>query len=173
MLKITLFFLISLCLLACDRPNPEPHKLDPIYSELEREAKAVQGEIDKAKKDLEGFLKEHEAVVPQTGQIKYAQKRVDETRNRIQKLEQLKLYWDLRVKSREEYAKTEYMKAYNKKEPWPPPEEYQSYLTMRKFEQSPRHWDAKQRFETAKAEFEMEQKKKAALNGHKDAPKGH
>lgn len=135
--------------IACDAPHAEPEKLDPIYEDLTREHGKVSNEIKAAAKELEGFEKDLAAVVPQTGQIRYAQKRVSETKAKIEKLTQLQEYWRLRVESRKKWAREKYLKAYKEKKPWPPKEEWEEYVIQRKLQVAPRNWDIKQRLEQA------------------------
>jgi hypothetical protein len=147
---ITFLFLISV-LVACDKPNPTPEANDPIYSDILKEAAETNSAISAAEKELEGFQKDAEAVVPQTGQIKYAQKRVSETTAKIEKLKQMKQYWEIRAESRKDWARQSYLKAYNAKKPWPEPEEYEQYKLQRKLEQAPRNWNIKERIDQARA----------------------
>lgn len=162
MLKIIGLTLILTVIVSCDKPNAEPERLDPVYFELEKEASAVEAEIKKAEKDLESFEKDAKLVVPQTGQRKFAEKRVFESRNKLERLEQLKKYWELKLESRKKWDREHYLKAYNKKEPWPDPKEFEEYQIQRKLEQAPRNWDAKRRLEDSKVDFVG----KSAVSGH-------
>lgn len=66
------------CLLGCEKPNPNPENLDPIYADIEKNRKAAEADLSAAEKQLEGFRADLEKVVPQTGQVKFARKRVYE-----------------------------------------------------------------------------------------------
>jgi len=147
---ITLFFLISV-LVACDKPNPTPEVGDPIYNDLLKEAADVNNQLKSAEKELEGFQKDAAAVLPQTGQIKYAEKRVYETSARIEKLKQMKQYWELRAETRKEWSRRNYLAAFKAKKPWPDPAEYEQYQLQRKLELAPRQWNIKQRLEQSRA----------------------
>ncbi len=144
-LRVLIFLFLPLIFIACDKPNPEPEKIDPIYADIQSQLGAVTSQIKTAEKDLEDKKKELEKVVPQTGQIKFAQKRVDEADNALRKLIQMQTYLELKLKSRKNWAREEYLKAYKKKEVWPSPLEYEEYLAQKKLEESPRNWDAKKR----------------------------
>ena len=140
-----LFILCVLTLSACDKPNPEPEKIDPIYTDIQARLASVTSQIKSAEKDLEDKKKDVAAAVPQTGQIKFAQKRVHEAENALAKLNQLKEYWELRVESRKKWAREYYLKAYEKKEVWPDPQEIEEYQAQKKLEEAPSAWNAKQR----------------------------
>ncbi len=152
-MKLSIIFLTTALffLTACEKPNPHPETLDPIYSEFEKEAAAAENSAKAAEKELEGFEKDREAVVPQSGQIKYAEKRVSETKARIEKLRQMVQYWKIRAESRKEWAMKSYMAAYKAKKPWPDPKEYEEYKQLRKLEQAPKQWNLKERLDQAKA----------------------
>lgn len=137
--------LFSLFLVSCDKPNPEPEKGDPIYADIQAQLAQVNGQLKSAEKDLQDKIKEQGNVVPQTGQNKFAQKRVDEAAAVVDKLNQMKLYWELKVQSRKNWAREAYLKAYEKKEAWPDPKEVEEYKAQKKLEEAPRNWDAKKR----------------------------
>lgn len=96
-------------------------------------------------KELEGFEKDLSLVAPQTGQIKYAQKRVFEAQDKIAKLEQLEKYWKLKAIERKAFSRRKYLEAYSKKETWPNPQEYEEYLAEKKLIEAPRAWNVKSR----------------------------
>jgi hypothetical protein len=150
-MKLSIIFLISsfFFLVACEKPNPHPESLDPIYAEFEKELSSAENAQKSAEKEFEGFQKDLEAVAPQTGQIKYAQKRVYETEARIEKLKQMVQYWKIRLETRKQWAMTNYMAAYKEKKPWPDPKEYEEYKQLRKLEQAPKQWNLKERMSQA------------------------
>ena len=175
--KIILLLLASFFLWGCDKPNPEPEKLDPIYEELQKEAASMNSQVAAAEKELEGFKKDLEAVVPQTGQIKYAQKRVYEAEAKLTKLKQLKDYWEMRVESRLKWDREHYLKAYNAKQPWPDPKEYEEFKAQLALERAPKQWDLKQRMEQAKLGMKLKgsgehgEGGEGAASDHGEAPK--
>jgi uncharacterized protein YhaN len=161
-----LFSLLFLVLVACDKPKADPESGDPIYNDLLTEANAVNSQISAAEKELEEFQKALEAVVPQTGQIKYASKRVSETTARIDKLKQMKQYWEMRAESRKEWDRKAYLVAYKAKKPWPDPNEYEQYKLQRKLEQAPRNWDIRERLEQAKIGIPVDPTKHGSSGEH-------
>lgn len=150
MTKIFIFLSIFAALLVgCEKPNPHPETMDPIIADIEAEIKATESALNSAKKELEGFKLDEKKVQPQTGQNKYAQKRVYETQAKIDKIDQLLQYWRLRLESRTKEARKAYLIAYKKKEPWPDPNEYKEYAIQKKLRQAPLNWDVKRRMEEA------------------------
>ena len=156
----------SLLLVACDKPNPEPEKVDPIYLDMEKEAAETESQIKTAEKDLEGFQKDLENVVPQTGQIKYAEKRVSEATAKLEKLKQMRQYWEIRLETRKQWDRKQYLAAYKAKKPWPESSEYEQYKIQRKLEQAPKSWNLKKRMEEAGVGINFESGAGAKKDGH-------
>lgn len=151
-MKFRIFMLIF-CVFAagCNKPNPNPEHLDPIYAELEKEKKDMESAISAESKQLAEFKEALAAVKPQTGQIKYAEKRYYESLAKVEKMKQMLSYLEIHIESRKKSAKRAYLKAFYKKEPWPDPKEYETYKAQKQLEAAPRAWDAKARIEKMKA----------------------
>ena len=164
-------------LLGCNKPNPHPELADEIYLDLNTRAQDAAKEVDSEKKKFEGFKKELEEVKPQTGEIKYAQKRYFESELKIQKLEQTKKYFELKAASRKKYTFLEYQKAFHAGKPWPTEEEIESYRKYKEVSNVPPGWDTKKRVSsyekangiTSSASKSPEKPKKEGA----EAPKGH
>jgi peptidoglycan hydrolase CwlO-like protein len=137
------FFLIS----GCHKPASNPESLDPIFTDLEKQTKDVAVQVTDTQKQLDDFEKAMETVQPQTGQIKYAQKRVYETRARLEKLQQKLRYLQLHTETRLNEDRKAYLRAFNKNEPWPDPAEYESYKAQRALEETPIIWNVNARKE--------------------------
>ncbi|WP_210415550.1 hypothetical protein [Bdellovibrio sp. NC01] len=152
-MRIIAAILILFTLAACNKPDPNPELKDPIYSDLQTKLGAATAAVEAEKKKLEGFEKDLETVVPQTGQIKYAQKRVFESQALIVKLEQEKAYLELKIEQRKKEAAISYHKAFAKKEEWPNPKEYASYQAEEKLRTAKRTWDVKSRMKEAGVSF--------------------
>lgn len=139
--------ILSLLLSACNKPDPTPELKDPIYNDIQADLAATSAALEGELKTLEGFEKELSEVVPQTGQIKYAQKRVNESKEKINRYEQEKMYLELKLEARKKESKRSYMKSYKKGEPWPDPAEWSSYQTEKRLRNAKRSWDAKSRIQ--------------------------
>jgi len=151
--RVLLSLFLCFLFLGCNKPDPDPEHLDPIYADLVQMTGATHSELESAKKDLEGHQKELADAVPQTGQNKYAIKRIEEVQARINKLEQLEIYYDLRAKSRLKDDRLSYLKAFNEKKPWPLPEEWEAYEAEKRLRQAPKDWNARTRMEEAKRNY--------------------
>ncbi|WP_295901222.1 hypothetical protein [uncultured Bdellovibrio sp.] len=137
--------IILFALTACNKPDPHPELKDPIYSDLTASLAATSSALENEKKTLAGHEQTLKDVVPQTGQIKYAQKRVDESKAKIIRLEQEKQYLELKIEARKKLSKKSYMQAFKKGETWPDPKEWESYQTEKKLRNAKKAWDVKER----------------------------
>jgi hypothetical protein len=149
MKKIILVLSLLTAIVGCSKPDPNPENKDPIYSDINARLAKVSAELNAEVKTLEGHKKEMTEVTPQTGQIKYAQKRVFESEAKITRLQQEKQYLELKSAARLKYARTSYKAAYNKKESWPDPAELEAYTAEQKLRDAKRSWDVKQRMQDA------------------------
>lgn len=175
--KHFILIILTVFLLAgCEKPNPHPEALDPIMADIESELKATDSTIKSTEKELEGFQLEEKKVQPQTGQNKYAQKRIYETTARLDKLKQMLQYWELRRESRLKEARRLYMIAYKAKQPWPDPNEFKEYSMQKKLRLAPLGWSVKRRMEEAGVGIPIKTPgaQSAGAAGSEDAPpSGH
>lgn len=134
-------------LVGCSKPNPNPELLDPIYQDIDKERKSVESAIKSTEKELEGFEKDLKNVQPQTGQVKYATKRVYESRAKLQQLKQEQTYLKIKLESRRDQAFLSYMKAYNSGKEWPDTNDFKDYQASKQMQGSDRVWNPKKRLE--------------------------
>lgn len=155
-MKIIILCLLTFALASCKKPDPHPELKDPVYNDLNATLGTVTQLYNAEIKALEGFEKELREVVPQTGQIRYAQKRVRESKEKISKLEQEKQFLELKIQTRLKETKKSYMEAFKADKPWPDPSEWETYRIQRKFQQAKKTWDVKERMK------QLEDEKKGA-----------
>lgn len=126
------FLIFVLVNSSCNKPNPTPELMDPIYVDLQKTLDETKRQLENEKKQLEEFKTALEIVVPQTGQIKYAEKRYWETLKKIEKMNQYIKFLELNLNSKQKRDRIEYLNAFNKNKPWPPKNEYEEYLQHKK-----------------------------------------
>lgn len=149
---ITLLIILLLALVGCEKMDPAPELKDPIYKDLQDQLSSAQKQLSDEIKVLSDHNKALTAVVPQTGQIKYAKKRVFDSQNRISRFEQQVMYWKIRIVERQKHTRREYAQAFHSKKEWPRPEEYQQYLSEKRLRAAKNNWDSRERIENAKAQ---------------------
>lgn len=145
-----IFVFLLLALVGCSSQNPNPELIDPIFLELEKDKKDFDGRVQAETKQLEEFQKAFLEVKPQTGQIKYATKRVNESAAKLEKLKQIRQYIEIRIETRKKVSREQYQKAFAAKKDWPDPKEYQEYKKQREMEQISLKWSVKDRVEQTK-----------------------
>lgn len=152
-----LLIFISFAISGCDKPNANPELEDPIYADLQKEYGIAKAAVASAKAAVAEHQKSINEAIPQTGQIKYAQKRFFEAEAALVKAEQMALYYEMRIESRLKWTKSAYLKAYNEKKPWPDPAEFEEYKAQKALEQASKSWSAKARIEESQAELKKSQ----------------
>lgn len=138
----SLVLLLIFGLTACDKPSPTPELADPIYSDLLKTADELKKAVPDANKSVEEARLELSKVKPQTGQIEYAKKRLYEASARLNKIEQMAKYSEIRAESRLKYDREEYVKAWakNKAKTWPDPKEYEQFKLAEAASKASTNW---------------------------------
>jgi hypothetical protein len=146
--------------LGCSRPDPQPELQDPIWNDLRAQLGVTRKNIE----DFRKLLEEHQAVVAQvkvqTGQIKYAEKRVWETKKYLETLYQQEKYWLLRIAERQVRTRANYLKAFKEGKPWPDKEEISQYMAEKRLRQASLQWDSRDRIKDFKKAEEKEARAK-------------
>ncbi len=147
--NLLLPFLLGLSVLqiSCNRKDPNPEVRDPLYLELQAKLKEAEQELAAAQAQYAEAEANLAKVTPQTGQIKYASKRLWSSAERIIKLQQIVRYFEIKIESQKWRAKEEYLISYYKKTPWPNEKPREDFRAMYKARQIERNWSAKARRE--------------------------
>lgn len=160
LMLFSLIFVVS-----CNKPDPEPEKKDPIYADLQAELQNTQKQIADVSTTLKDQESELEKVTPQTGKIKYAQKRVFGTQKQIDLLKQQEKYWTIRIDERARFIRRKSMDAFKEGKTYDAGPEYQEYLVEKRLRRAKLNWDARQRREDVLAELKKEAAGKGAEGG--------
>lgn len=160
--------IFSLILVGCNKPEPHPELKDAIYQDIQAEKGLAEKNLEAAKKQLVEQEKELAAVVPQTGQVKFAQKRVFDTKNVISTLEQQQKYWVIRAEQRRDFVRKKSYEAFHKGETWSDSKELEEYQTEKRLRAAKLQWDSKQRRSDFMKESGLSNEKaaKPAASGH-------
>lgn len=169
-MRILSIFIITLLLVACNKPDPNPELKDEIYADLNTQLAETTHALEAEEKQLAEHQKAMSEVTPQTGQIKYAQKRVYESEDKINQLRQEKQWLALRAQERLKYTRKQYLNAFKKGQPWPDPAEIEQYKAEMRLRKAKKDWDVKQRMQEAGVSVPGE-KKPAGGEKKTEAPK--
>lgn len=167
---IALLF-IAMAVLGCNKPDPHPERADVIYQDIQSELATVRKNID----DTQKSLLEHEAnlkkVVPQTGQIRYAQKRLWEARRVLDLFQQQEKYWIIREEQRRLFVRRRNLEAHQKGQKWSDERELKEYRDEKRLRQARLNWDVRKRRADFEKELDLASKAAAQSEGaSKEAP---
>ncbi len=142
-MKTSNFFIFSFFLIfisGCDKPNEAPEFLDKVYLELVRELSETVKIKDNKLKELATITKTAESLKPRSRESRVARETILRIKKEVDKIEQDILYKRLRIRSRAEQDRREYMSAWKAKSVWPRPESFNNYILQRKLASAPRTW---------------------------------
>jgi hypothetical protein len=164
-------FLFSLILLitltGCEKPNPAPENLDPIYLDMTKVAEDVKKNAEKEKSGYEGLESDLAKAKPQTGEAQLARRRLRESGDRLNHIQQMQKYWEIRADSRKDYDRKAYLASWKAKTLWPDPNEYKQYNLSEKAQQQKKTWDVRARMKEAGVGLRPE---KAVKEGKEEKP---
>ena len=130
-MKCLIIIAVMAFLTACTQNDPHPEHTDGIYKDLVAELDLARRSLELEEKALSVLLKEKTLAVPQTGQIKFANKKIADTEEKI-----------MIMKQRVEHAKIKYAESLRSGgRPWPDKEELDLYNSVTKFKRDKLAWD--------------------------------
>lgn len=162
--------LIVLCALAlsCKKEDPTPELSDKIFKDLQAELEIAKKNTQNEESQQKKVFEELQKVIPQTGQRKYAEKRVFDSQGQLTTYQQQEKYFEVKLEERRIYVRKRYLESLLPNgRPWPAPEEDAEYELRLKLRRAKLDWDKKSVPRgTASAE-------KAKPGGHEPAPSNH
>ena len=143
---ITLLFMLlgSLALLSCNKRDLNPELSDTIYLDLKNEQEIAEKNLAAEESQYTKVTIELEKVIPQTGQIKNAKKRVFESGNNIDGYRQQLKYFQIAVEIRKNEARSRYLESLAAGgRPWPDQAEIDDYRIRLKLQKEKLGWGKK------------------------------
>ncbi len=140
-MKFLLFAIILSLLVGCNKPDPNPENSDEIYKDLQQELDVATKALEAEKKNLEKLEAEFKKVTPQTGQVKFAQKKIYETQATINKLEQQKQFFEIKIELRKGDVRERYMESRRGGRKWPDLAEVEGYKAIMKLQRDKLEWE--------------------------------
>lgn len=139
-LVTTTISLVTLVSVGCSRPNPTPELIDPIYKDLNERSSLAKAAAESAKEELAQLKIDVAALPPRDPTLRKLKEDVSKKELQMMVAEQEGLYFEVRASQRRDYARKEYLKAFNKGEPWPDPKHFEAYEAQRRLKDAPREW---------------------------------
>lgn len=152
MYNIVLILLLLATIVGCAKPDPNPELRDPIFTDITSQIASLNQQIESEKNQLKKHEQELAEAPPQTGKVKFALKRVSESKSLIASLDQERKYLEIKIESRKKAARSSYLQAFKEKRPWPEPREWDLYISEKRLRQAKKNWDVKQRIKEHMAE---------------------
>ncbi|MEQ1876536.1 MAG: hypothetical protein ABL958_07810 [Bdellovibrionia bacterium] len=161
-----LFLLLFIFLAACNRPDAYPELKDPIFHDMEADYRASQRERDTLEKEKEAAKADIPNAQPQTGETKAKWNVFFAAEKKYDKAVQMEHFHKLRLETRREEARKNYLAAFQAGQDWPPPDEYKAYQTEKRLRNAPKDWNTSLKEKLAA-------KKAGKSSKEQSAPKSH
>ncbi len=137
-----IIFALFLFFLGCTKVDPHPETRDEIYVDLGQELEIVTKALEGAEKNLLLAKDEMKKAIPQTGQIKYATKKLRNAEAYLAEMKQRKIFFDIKRERRKNYVQFRYQESLGSGgRPWPDQKEIEEYRTVVKFNRDKLEWD--------------------------------
>lgn len=140
---IWMIMILTGLLSGCSRPNPTPEVKDPIYLDLSSRGALAKAASESVKEEIKTLKADLEALPPRDASRRKLQQDLSQKETRLMVADQEALYFEIRVKQRKEYARKEYLEAFNAGQEWPKPEDFEAYKAQRRLQDSPREWNSR------------------------------
>jgi hypothetical protein len=159
-----------LVLAGCKQPIENPETIDPIYADLEKQAKEAAGVLASEEKSVTETREKLKALPPRDilrGQM--TRELYSHEKNVVQ-MRQRKLYLEIRTEQRKDYDQKAYKTAFDADKVWPEPSEAAEYKKIRRLQTASRSWDERvpktNRYNKAPTPDPKEAKKPEGGEGH-------
>lgn len=157
---ILLYFLILS--VGCNKKDPNPEQKDEIYKDYMQELEIANKSVEAQEKEVEKLRLELNVAVPQTGQIKYAQKKFFEAEKVLDKFKQQRQFFQIKLEQRKADVQQKYDASLNGGKPFPDEEEIKNYQSTLKLQREKIRWDKTKGVK----KDETKEKKPAILKEH-------
>lgn len=141
-MKFLIIAAFALFFTSCNSKNAHPEQLDSIYKDLVTELDIANKSLEEEEKNFASLLEEKSLAIPQTGQIKFANKKIADSQNKINSLKQQKLFFEIKVAQRLEHSHIKYEESLRPGgKPWPDQEEVSLYNSVTRFQRNKISWE--------------------------------
>ena len=141
MKKIIFALFLSISLQSCSKKDPNPEQKDEIYKDYLQEMDIANKSVESQEKEVEKLKTELNTTVPQTGQIKYAQKKYFEAEKLLEKFKQQRQFFQIKLEQRKQEVQNKYEESLTGGKPFPDEEEIKNYRSTLKLQREKIIWD--------------------------------
>jgi hypothetical protein len=136
---LSLLFLF-LFAVGCNKRDPTPEKGDGPMADLAAELEIARKSVDSTTKDLAGLRKEQAAAIPQTGQFKIFQNKINDAEASLDIYKQQVKYFEIKLELRRHYIRQRYDESLKGGRPWPDEQENKEYTLRIKLQREKLNW---------------------------------
>lgn len=140
-MKYLVILLLCTLFCACNKPDPTPETSDEVYKDLLQELDVATKGLESEQANLAKLKSELGSIIPQTGQIKFAQKKIFETENTITKIAQQKQFFEIKIELRKQEVRNRYNESRHGGRKWPDPDEIENYKSTIKLQREKLSWE--------------------------------
>lgn len=133
--------LVLFTLVGCKEPVPNPELRDPIYADLKAQLAATTTDLEAQKKTLADLKASLPKLDVLSIELRQARRQIAHASKRVSELEQMKMYYEIRMEQRKAFDERDYMRAFEKDLPWPDPDEFARYKEVKSLRTASRNWD--------------------------------
>jgi hypothetical protein len=139
-LQLVMTLALSLVLMGCEKEDPNPELIDPVWKDLSARHAAYQKNYEESKAKILVIQESLATAEARTIEIKNFQTELSKEKLKLMNAEQLARYYRIRAERRKLTARIAYKKAFAEKKPWPDPREYSDYLVNTRLQEANRNW---------------------------------
>jgi hypothetical protein len=118
-----------------------PETIDPIYSDLENERKIAQAAADAEQKKIQELSGKLKAMEPRSTEKSQSLREISKHQHLLTTYKQQAEYFEIRRDQRKDFARDQYLRAFEAEKPWPNPEEFAEYKKIKQLRGASRSWD--------------------------------
>lgn len=137
LILLFLTFLVT----SCNKKDPNPELKDEIYRDYLQELEIANKSIESQEKDVAKLKEELNGAIPQTGQIKYAQKKYFEAEKVLERFKQQRQFFQIKLELRKSDVQYRYEQSLVGGKPYPDEEEIRNYKSTLKLQREKISWD--------------------------------
>lgn len=143
--SISMIFVFAMlfALVGCNKPDPNPELLDPIYKDLQSNEKSNSDSYTSELAKQEETKKKIEEAEPNSIDLAQARKELKKSELVAVKYKQMALYYKIRAERRKVVDHITYQEAFAQKKPWPDRTEYSKYETNVRLNSVNLNWGAR------------------------------
>jgi len=139
--RLVCLFILFVSIQGCRQEDANPELSDPIYLDLVKELNTLKSTKEDIEKKIIAAEKELSKSAPRTIDRKNAENELKRQLTQLGVIDQQHEYYKIRTERRRVEGRRSYRIAFEKKEEWPDPKEFDAYKTNKKLYYASKNWN--------------------------------